>query len=403
MEFNDIENYLAEHGEEVSGEGFPAFVKKMKLRLSVPLIHVAGSNGKSETVFYLARMYGTSYKVGALFNSYLLSFREAIEINGESIPEDKATAYFNEAYPLIEKFHLTTFEVLVYLAYRYFSEEKVDLAIVECGMGGTFDPTNIEGLSTELSIFTNFALEHTEYLGTTLSEIAFSSSGIIKKEVPVLVGKMDDGALSALTEVAVKNKTGLNYFGVLYLPHLVNGNEFHFDYHPFKDLVIDGFASYNVVNACLAVEATKLLQHRFPLSEEKMREGLKAPALKGRLERHGDVVLDSASNPEAIDALRKCFLTAGKGKPVHVLFAAKTEENISVMIPYLADEAGEVALTTFDHPRARDEFGYALYTEDHKYYDNPLMAIMSLQMNHPGETVLATGCREFIAYLSQRL
>jgi folylpolyglutamate synthase/dihydropteroate synthase len=93
--------------------------------------------------------------------------------------------------------------------------------------------------------------------------------------------------------------------------------------------------------------------------------------------------LDPACNPDAILTLRRCFQTAGRGKPVHVLFASKQESNISVMLPYLADACADITLTSFEHPSARTEMDYALFTEDHRYIENPLFALMTLQMEHP--------------------
>ena len=106
---------------------------------------------------------------------------------------------------------------------------------------------------------------------------------------------------------------------------------------------------------------------------------------------------------KAVDVLRRCFATLGQKKDVHVLFACLRRQNLSAMLPLLDDAAGSVTLTTFDHEDARDEMGYALYVEDHAYIGNPLMALMQLEAEHPDETIVATGCPEFVAYLKQRL
>lgn len=403
MDIQTIEAFLKERSLDVISGNFFAFASKTKLHLSVPTIHVAGSNGKSLTSYFIASIFGAKYKTGLLLNSYLVSFREAIRINGEMISEEDAARYFEEHQKLYEKYDLTAFEILVDIAYRYFSDRKLDLAVVECGMGGKDDPTNLEDLPTILSVITNISLEHTEYLGTTRSEIALHCAGIIAKETPILIGEIEEGCREALAEVAAKKNTLLTRMDPIYLPHLVNRNEFHFDYPPYKDLAIQGFASYNVVNAAMAVECAKILQKSLPLSENELKEGLFAAPLKGRLEAKGNVVLDPACNPDAVLVLRRCFQTAGRGKPVHVLFASKQESNISVMLPYLADACADITLTSFEHPSARLEEDYALFIEDHAYVENPLFALMSLQMEHPDEVVLATGCPEFIAYLEERL
>lgn len=403
MDIQEIETYLKERSFEVSSGNFFAFASKTKLRLHTPLIHVSGSNGKSLTAHYIASVFGAKYRVGLLLNSYLLSFREDISINGESIPEEDAIRYFQEHQKFYEKYELTAFEILVDIAYRYFNDQSLDLCVVECGMGGREDATNIDDLPTILSVITNVSLEHTEYLGTTRSEIALHCGGIIAKGMPVLIGDIEEGCRDALKELAAKKNTMLTRMDPIYLPHLVDRSVFHFDYPPYKDLAIQSFASYNVTNAAMAVECAKILQKSLPLSENELKQGLFCAPLKGRLEAKGNVVLDPACNPDAILTLRRCFQTAGRGKPVHVLFASKQESNISVMLPYLADACADITLTSFEHPSARTEMDYALFTEDHRYIENPLFALMTLQMEHPDEVVLATGCREFIAFLEERL
>lgn len=397
-------SYIRSRYREIRSDRYDAFVRKSKLGLRAPVIHVAGSNGKGSTCFYLteiaAKKYGDS--VGTLYNSFFDLANEAICLGGKPIKEEKFLSWFNKGLPLFEKFEVTGFEILVYIAYNAFEDAGVSLAILECGMGGSDDPTNIDGLDTRLALVTNVSLEHTEYLGTTPSEIAWNISGIIKKGVPVIIGAMDENSLDALREVAAREKTSLTRVERPYLPHIIQGIAFQFDYSPYKGIVLPTLAHYQVANACMALEATKNCP-LLALDEEDIRSALSEGTIPGRLEKKGNVYLDCASNPAAIESLYRCIQTIGRGRPVHVLFGSKTSSNLSVMLPLLDDAASNVVLTSFQDEEARGEEGYALYIEDHLYIENPLMALMHLQMTYPNDPILITGSATLIAEMKKAL
>ena len=404
MNLKEATHYIEKRQNEVSSESFFAFVKKTKLALSCPLIHVAGSNGKGRTCFYLALLASKKYgsRCGTLFNSFAGEANDAIWIGDQPLKEEEFLKKFEEHLPLYEKYNLTGYEILVDIAHRVFEEKELALAIVECGMGALGDPSLLDDLKTELAIITNVSLEHTEFLGTTLSEIALACSGVIAKKKPVLVGPIDEGCEEALRSVCAKKKTSLSRLDRPHLPHLVGGTEFVFDYPPYKNIAIATTAFYEVGDAILALEANKICP-LLGLTEEEIREAWKGKNHPLHCERKGDFVFDVAENPAAIEMLCRSFPTLGRGKPVHVLFAAKDTANISVMLPLLDDNAKTVVLTSFEGEGARDEMSFALYTEDHEYIENPLMALMNLSMRFPGETILITGNRVFVTSLWRTL
>ncbi len=400
MNLKEATQYIEKRQNEVSSFSFFTFARKTKLAMSRPLIHVAGSNGKGCTCFYLSLLAAKKYgsRSGTLFNSFASTANEAIWIGDQPLKEEEFLQKFEEHHSLYEKYQLTGYEILVDIAYRVFEEKKLDLVIVECGMGASGDPSLLDDLQTELGIITNISLEHTEYLGTTLSEIALSCAGVIVKKKPVLVGPIDEGSEEALRTICAKKKTPLSRLDRPHLPHLVGGSEFVFDYPPYKNLSISTVAFYEVGDAVLALEANKICP-LLGLVEEEIREAWKGKTHPLHCERKGDFVFDVAENPAAIEMLCRSFPTLGRGKPVHVLFAAKETANISVMLPLLDDNAKTVVLTSYEGQGARDEMGFALYTEDHEYIQNPLMALMNLSMRFPGETILVTGNREFVTSL----
>ncbi|MCR5348684.1 MAG: hypothetical protein K6E59_03665 [Bacilli bacterium] len=387
----------------LTSDEFEKYCAKRKLILSCPVIQVAGSIGKSCLVHYLESIYlAAGYRVGAFFSSSLDGLQGMVRFGGENIPSKDLLELFHKNEKDLNRFGLTYFQASVALAYRYFEEKKPDLVIVETGLGGALDPTNLETLDTRLSIIASVSMDNTAELGTTLSQIALHAAGIIKPQAPVLVGNIDTTTLDTIREEALKQKSTLYRVEAFHFEHLVEG-KFHFDYGPYKDVVLGTDASYQVINASLAIEATRLLQNDFPVTEEAVRAGLGKPNLPVRFERFGRVMLDAAHNPESAEALARCARTIGQGKPVHVLFASLREKNIAVELPTLANAVYTITLTTFDHPLARDGIDFMIYADDHPFEEDAWAALGKLLAEHPEDAILVTGSFEFVGMVRQRI
>ncbi len=165
-------------------------------------VHIAGTNGKGSVAHLLAAvMQEAGHKTGLYTSPHLKDFRERIRINGEMIPPEKVTAFIQQYKQDFEKMELSFFEMTVGLAFQHFADEKVDIAIVETGMGGRLDSTNI--LEPELSLITNIGIDHTRFLGNTLEQIAAEKAGIIKKHTAVIIGETQ-----AEIEHVFENKAG---------------------------------------------------------------------------------------------------------------------------------------------------------------------------------------------------
>ena len=176
------------------------------------------------------------------------------------------------------------------------------------------------------------------------------------------------------------------------------GSQFHFDYRPYRDLRINSYANYQLKNAAIALEAVKLLQESYPVKEEAVRKGLLVAAPILRLEKHHNVWIDGAHNPEAVEALMRCFSTISEnGKPVHVVFASFKDKNIALELPMLGKDAASITLTTFDHPRARDEMDYFLYEADYPFNPDYKKAISEALAAYPDDIVLICGGLAFAA------
>jgi dihydrofolate synthase/folylpolyglutamate synthase len=166
-----------------------------------PTIHVAGTNGKGSVSHMIASVLQASgLKTGLYTSPHLLDFRERIRINGQSIPEDEVSAFVSGNQEIIRDIQPSFFEMTVALAFDYFAREQVDVAVIETGMGGRLDSTNI--IIPVLSVITNISLDHTEFLGTELTSIAREKGGIIKQGVPLLIGRAETPTLEVLRSMA---------------------------------------------------------------------------------------------------------------------------------------------------------------------------------------------------------
>ena len=177
---------------------------------SFKCIHVAGTNGKGSTSHMLASvLQQAGYKVGLYTSPHLLDFRERIKVNGTMIPEQKVVDFVSIHKSYFEAQRLSFFEMTVGMAFSYFKQERVDYAIIEVGLGGRLDATNI--ITPILSVITNIGLDHTQFLGTTRPKIAREKGGIIKNGVPVVVGEKDAETENIFSEIAIEKKSPLLY------------------------------------------------------------------------------------------------------------------------------------------------------------------------------------------------
>lgn len=272
----DLTNIIA-FSEEL---GFPE--KKFKS------IHVGGTNGKGSTSHMLASiLQEAGYKVGLYTSPHLKSFTERIRINGQEIPKPKVSAFITKHKAFLESQKLSFFEMTVGLAFDYFASEKVDIAIIEVGLGGRLDSTNI--IIPEIAVITNIGLDHTQFLGETLPEIAFEKAGIIKKNIPVVIGEKQ-------TEVE----------NVFYKKAIENNSMLIFASDEFKEYQTDLLGDYQKANSKTAAAVIKHLKG-FEVAEKEIIKGLvnvvKNTNLKGRwqiLQENPKVICDTAHNKEGL-------------------------------------------------------------------------------------------------------
>ena len=182
-------------------------------------VHVAGTNGKGSTSHMLASvLQDAGYKVGLYTSPHLKDFRERIKLNGKMMPEQKVVDFVENHRSFFEENQLSFFEMTVGLAFDYFKNEKVDIAIIEVGLGGRLDSTNV--INPEVSVITNIGLDHTQFLGTTLAEITSEKAGIIKSKIPVVIGEAKPETTAVFIDKARKEKSPILFVEEEELPEV---------------------------------------------------------------------------------------------------------------------------------------------------------------------------------------
>lgn len=270
-------------------------------------IHVAGTNGKGSVSHLLAAILRQAgYKVGLFTSPHLIDFRERIRVNGKMIPQEYVVDFVERHRTTFEPLHPSFFELTSTMAFDYFRAEKVDFAVIEVGMGGRLDSTNI--ITPILSIITNISLDHTQFLGDTVEKIAFEKAGIIKPEVPALVGEVYSHSVAKVfSETAVKNNT-LVYFAseedLLEESYLMDTGEWYLDSVEYGQLFGELGGVVQVRNAKTVLAALNLLERAgVNIPQEAVREGfghvVELTGLMGRwqtLQEKPKVICDTGHN-----------------------------------------------------------------------------------------------------------
>ncbi len=392
-----MENRLVFDFQAEDYDSYQKFIKKAGLSLDAPVIHIAGSNGKSSTANMIAAIYEKAgYQVGLFLNTYFVNPSEMIQIN--HVPMEMAEFQQIEAgfAKLFEKYDISNFQKAFAIALSYFAKKKLDLVVIETGLGGAFDATNLPYPNKLLSIITNISLEHTELLGTTLSQIAYEKSGIFQDGTPVLLGSVGDNCKETLVENALSSHCQIHEIGRPYNVFF-DGQSFVFDYGTMLQIKMKSNAAYDVANACLAIEATICLAHQLNAGESIIREALASlDHLPGHFQLVDGILFDGAENPFAMEGLARSIGAINPNGTVHVIFASLKGQNIAVELPLIDNYVDTITITTFDDERARVEDDYFLFAPDYESAPTFFDAVKNLQTRFPGELIVVTGCMEFV-------
>ena len=315
---------------------------------AVPMIHVTGTNGKGSTIAFMRQLFQQhGLKVGTFTSPHIVSMHDRICINGQPI-SDQDLIRLGQRIQVMESQLLEThdqlsyFEIITLLAFLYFHEQEVDLALIEVGIGGLLDTTNV--ITGEVVVITSVGLDHQETLGGSLEAIATQKAGIFKAGKPAVIGPLAEEAEQVCIEKAKATGCPLARYGEDF--QLVKG-VFQDARHRFDSLKIGLNGAYQEENAAVALEAFLLFmeQRGLAVDENSVREALQATSWPGRLENFGrGVYLDGAHNPHAIHRLVE-YARTFSDKRVKVLFGALKRKDYQGMLEIFSRDLPEADLT----------------------------------------------------------
>ena len=291
-------------------------------------IHVAGTNGKGSTSSMIASiLQEAGYKVGLYTSPHLKDFRERIRINGEMISEDFVVDFATQNKSFFEANQLSFFEMTVGLAFDYFAKEQVDVAVIEVGMGGRLDSTNV--ITPLVSVITNIGFDHTQFLGDTLSKIAVEKAGIIKSNIPVVIGEYSEETKLVFTAKA-KLENAPIYFAQ-------DNPEVTFECALLGD--------YQVYNKKTVLQAIKLLQSQFKIEENHIKLGLKNviqnTGLLGRwqiLKQKPFTVCDTAHNSHGLKIVLN-QIQKHQFETLHIVLGVVNDKDLDSILPLFPKNA----------------------------------------------------------------
>lgn len=332
-----------------------------------PSIHVAGTNGKGSTSHMLAAIFQEAgYRTGLYTSPHLRDFRERIRVGGEMIDKDFVIDFVGRIRSLSEAIDPSFFEVTVAMAFDYFAAQKVEIAIVEVGLGGRLDSTNV--IRPELSVITNIGYDHMQMLGDTLPRIAAEKAGIIKKNIPVVIGEHNHETAPVFEEKAALENATLSY-----ADHHRFVSDWKFEQHnlvvevttlPNRDkdyYTLDLAGIYQSKNLVTVLESVHIMKARgWNLDEQHIRQALKQvrkkTGLHGRWEivhQHPMVALDVAHNEDGVrELLRQIELT--DHEELHIVLGMVKDKDIGRVLSLLPKHA-HYLFTKAQIPRALDE------------------------------------------------
>ncbi|HZW37864.1 MAG TPA: folylpolyglutamate synthase/dihydrofolate synthase family protein [Ignavibacteriaceae bacterium] len=374
------------------------------------IFHIAGSNGKGSTSSFIASiLMEMGKKVGLYTSPHFVRFNERIKINNVEIPNEYTAEFFTKHEDYIFENELTFFEVTTALAFEYFSSQKVDYAVIETGLGGRLDATNV---TTPLaSVITSISLEHTNVLGETLAEIAFEKGEIIKPNSKAFISLLPEEAerviidkcktvnvpLFKLKDYIVEDKqlVGLKKENLIF---------------SIETLGLKG--EYQKLNASLAILVLKeiLNVNNFDIIKKGLKDVVKNTGIQGRYEyfyREPDIIFDSAHNLEGVENFLNEFTKETKYRKKYLLFTAMKDKSIKPMLQKLNETFDEIHITEIDYERAAKleyiediakELRIKVYPES-DYID----FIKNFKQKQPNECLVVLGSMYMLGYIKSKI
>jgi dihydrofolate synthase/folylpolyglutamate synthase len=316
-----------------------------------PALHIAGTNGKGSTAAMLHRMLSLAgYRAGLYTSPHLESFTERIRIGDEEISPEEVVSLAREIRERTKgaAVALTFFEIVTVMALVFFARRRIEIGVIEVGLGGRLDATNL--VTPIVSLITTVAKDHEAFLGADLRSIGREKAGIIKPAVPVVCGALPLEVVTLVKEIARENNAPSYFLGADF--EILLKKERCFDYkgitNNLRDVAVALHGRHQCSNAALALAALELAAGSFPVSEKSTRAGLESVRWPGRFEILHEqpwIVLDGAHNIEGVHALAETLEKFARGCKVKLLFAAMQDKDWRAMLGVLLPKVDEVVVT----------------------------------------------------------
>lgn len=330
------------------------------------IVHVAGTNGKGSFCAMLdSVLRRAGYRVGLYTSPYIRFFNERMCVDGQPIANEELAEITAFVRPIADSMtdKPTEFELITAIAFEYFKRQNCDMVVLEAGMGGRLDSTNLIR-NPLLSVITGIALDHTAFLGDTVEKIAAEKAGIIKDRAPVLYGGEDAAAGEVIEGVAKEKKSPfilVNYTALNNVRSSLDGTTFDFEDH--SNMRIGLLGLYQPKNASVVIKATELLRQRgLQIDDTALREGLANAKWQGRFEiltREPLMIFDGAHNPQGIAAAVSSIRHYFADRKVYVLTGVLRDKDYQVIARDIATVASRAFVMAPDNPRALDAEEYA--------------------------------------------
>lgn len=395
------------------------------------VIHIAGTSGKGSTAYILSQLLRSQeYSVGLHLSPHILDIRERCQINGIYLSKAKFVQYLNEIVQSVDSFQnsvygpITYFEILVALAYYSFAQEKVDYAVIETGLGGLYDGTNVVHNQNKICLITQIGLDHTKVLGESIEDIARQKAGIIQKGNRVVSGSQEKSVEKVFSEVALKKNATLSVFRkdstVCDIQLSETKTSFTFSYSDIhKNVELSLLGYHQAQNAALALAGLYEVSHVYAVSIDwgSVQRCLRTLYIPARMDviaiNNKKLIIDGAHNPQKMESFLKSLTHIfGLDKKVF-LIAFKTGKDTEQMLRMIAPHASQIILTSFElHNQDMPHFSQS--PEELKQmllqqgYNSVVVVPSSQQglelaLGTTGEEVVITGSLYFASVLYQLL
>ncbi len=370
-------------------------------------IHIGGTNGKGSTLTYLKNIFlNNGLSVGTYTSPYIVRFNERITLNNKEIDDEALLDYINQMYALHQRYlkeendQISFFELVTLMSFLYFRDTKPDIALIEVGLGGTLDATNV--ITPEMSVITNIGTDHLHVIGPTIEDVAKNKLGIVKEGVPLVTAYTQEN-LTALFEQKVTNcNTTMHRLNDVPVTDIELGLPTRFTFMDAR-YTLNMVGLHQVHNAALALLTAEIYcasQH-IPLSQAAKHEAIEHAFWPGRFEVFGNIIIDGAHNKEGLESCLSTVTTYYPDKRIKSLFTVMEDKDYAVMLRMLEAVADEIIFTEIPMPRCeKAEVLLGASKHDHaiaipKYQE----ALKASRPENESEVLVITGSLYFISLI----